>query len=67
MGETEGETGPCSDVAVVHKSLILFFVDRHGCVPSLLFVPRPNYGGGNEDNEELLQKIPCKHCHTQYL
>ena len=20
---------------------------------------RPNYGGGNEDNGELLQKIPC--------
>ena len=27
-------------------------------VPSLLFDLRPNYGGGNEDNGNLLQKIP---------
>ena len=26
-----------------------------------------NYGGGNEDNGNLLQKIPCMYCHTQYL
>ena len=25
----------------------------------------PNYGGGNEDNGHLLQKIPCMHCYTQ--
>ena len=25
----------------------------------------PNYGGGNEDNGDRLQKIPCKHCYTQ--
>ena len=30
-----------------------------GCVPSLLFVLRPNYGGGNEGNGDLLQKVPC--------
>ena len=35
------------------------------CVPSLLFDLRPNYGGGNEDNGNLLQKIPCTHCYTQ--
>ena len=29
-----------------------------GCVPSLLFDLRPNYGGGNEDNGDLLQ---CPH------
>ena len=34
---TVGETGSCSD--------------GWGCVPSLLFDLRPNYGGGNEDNE----------------
>ena len=28
----------------------------------LLFDLRPNYGGGNEDNGDLLQKVPCKHC-----
>ena len=36
-----------------------------GCVLSLLFDLRPNYGGGNEDNGDLLQKVPCRHCHTQ--
>ena len=24
-----------------------------------------NYGGGNEDNGNLLQKVPCIHCYTQ--
>ena len=32
------------------KSLIQFYVDGRGCVPSLLFDLRPNYGGDNEDN-----------------
>ena len=32
------------------KSLIQFYVDGQGCVPSLLFDLRPKYGGGNEDN-----------------
>ena len=26
---------------------------------------RPSYGGCNEDNGDLLQKVPCKHCCTQ--
>ena len=26
-----------------------------------------NYGGGNEDNGDLLQKVPCTHCCTQCL
>ena len=30
--------------------------------PPLLFDLRPNYGGGNEDNGDLLQKVPCIHC-----
>ena len=34
-------------------------------VPSLLFDLRPNYGGGNEDNGNLLQNVPCRHCYTQ--
>ena len=46
------------------KSLIQFSVEGQGCVPSLLFDLRPNYGGGNEDND-LLQKGPCRHCYTQ--
>ena len=35
---------------MISKSLIQVFVDGQGFVPSLLFVQRPNYGGGNEDN-----------------
>ena len=35
---------------MLNKSLIHFSVDGRGCVPSLLFDLRPNYGGGNEDN-----------------
>ena len=44
--------------AMLSKSLIQFSVDEWGCVPSLLFDLRPNYGGGNEDNGDLLQKVP---------
>ena len=36
--------------AMCSKSLIQVFVDGQGFVPSLLFVHRPNYSGGNEDN-----------------
>ena len=35
---------------MLNKSVIQFSVDGWGCVPSLLFDLRPNYGGGNEDN-----------------
>ena len=34
--------------AIHYKSLIEFSIDVQGCVPSLLFDLRPNYGGGNE-------------------
>ena len=53
----EGETGSCSDGSMLSKSLIQFSVDGWGCVPSLLFDLRPNYGGGNEDNGDLLRKV----------
>ena len=43
--------------AMLSKSLIQFSVDGWGCVPSLLFDLRPNYGGGNEDDGDLLQKV----------
>ena len=42
--------------AMFSKSLIQFSVDGQGCVPSLLLDLRPNYGGGNEGNGDLLQK-----------
>ena len=51
--------------ATFSKSLIQFYVDGWGSVPSLLFDLKPNCGGGNEDNEELFQKVPCMHCYTQ--
>ena len=51
--------------SMLSKSLIQFSVDGLCCVPSLLFDLRPNYGGGNEDNGDLLQKVPCMHCCTQ--
>ena len=59
LGErlTEGETVLMGE-AMLSKSLIQISVDGRGCVPSLLFDLRPNYGGGNEDNGNLLQKIP---------
>ena len=46
--------------AMLSKSLIQFSL-----FPSLLFDLRPNYGGGNEDNGNLLQKVSSTHCCTQ--
>ena len=43
--------------AMLSKSWIQLPADGWGCVPSLLFDPRPNYGGGNEDNRDLLQQV----------
>ena len=53
--------------ATLGKSLMQFSVDGRGCVPSLLFDLRPNSGGGNEENGDLLQKVPCAHCLTPCL
>ena len=44
--------------AMLSKSLIQFSVNGQGCVPALLFDLRANYGGDNEDNGDLLQKLP---------
>ena len=55
------------DSAMLSKSLIQFSVEGQGCVLSLLFDLKLNYGGGNEDNDDLLQKVPCRHCYTQCL
>ena len=38
------------------KFLIPFSVDGQDCVPSLWLDLRPNYGGDNENNSNLLQK-----------
>ena len=50
---------------MLNKSVIQFSVDGQGCVPSLLFELRPNYGGGNEHNGDLLQKAPGVYCYIQ--
>ena len=36
-----------------------------GAVFPPCYLPGPNYGRGNEDNGDLLQKIPCMYCYTQ--
>ena len=66
MGQTGGETGSVLMGGVLlSKSLIQFSVDGQGCVPSLLFDLRPNYGGGNEGNGDLLPKVPHTDCCTR--
>ena len=59
MGETEEETWSCMmGGAMLSKSLIQFSVAGWGSVPSLLFDLRPNYVGGNEDNDTAAFKAP---------
>ena len=41
--------------AMFSKSLIQFSVDQQGFVSSLLLDLRPNHGGDNEDNGNLLE------------
>ena len=36
-------------------------------LPFLGIITLPNYGGSNEDNADLLQKVPCIHSYTQWL
>ena len=50
---------------MLSNSLIQFSVDGGGPLLSLFFDLRPNYGGGNEDNGSLLQKVPRMHGRTQ--
>ena len=67
MGETDREGNWAFFLmgrAIFSKSLIQFSVDGQGSVSSLLFDLRPNYSGGNEDNGDLLPKVPCMHCYT---
>ena len=63
---TRGEPESSSDGwAMFSKSLVQFSVDGQDCGPSLLFDLRPNYGGGNEDDGGLLEKILCRNCPAQ--
>ena len=50
-----GETRSCSDgQGHAQEIFIPFFVNGLGCVPSLLFDPRPNYGGSNDNSVHKL-------------
>ena len=51
------------DGAMLSKSLIQFSIEGLCSLP--VFDLRPNYGGGNEENGDLLQKVPCRLCYTQ--
>ena len=51
--------------ALLSKPLIHFSVDGWGCVTSLLFGLRPNYGRGNDHNGNLLHRDLCTHCCIQ--
>ena len=66
MGETDREKLGLVLMggAMLSKSLTQFSVDGQSCVSSMLFDLRPNYGGGNEDNGDLLQRSPA---HTASL
>ena len=55
------------DGTMISKSLIQFSVDGWGCVPSLLFDLRPNYGRGNGSNMQPPLKGLCQNCCTDAL
>ena len=49
---------------MLSKSLIQFSLEGWGCVPSLLFDLRLNYGGGNED---MATSFKRSHAHSATL
>ena len=65
MEETDRRKLGLMGGAMLSKSLIQFSVDGQGCVLFLFFDLRPNYGWGKEDNGDVFQKVPCRHCNTQ--
>ena len=57
-----GKTGSCSvGKAMLSKSLIKISADGWGCLPSLYFDLRPNYGRYDGSKGNLLQKDLCQH------
>ena len=50
---------------MLSKASIQFSADGQGCIPSLLFGLKPNYGRGDEGNGDLLQNAKCTHCCIQ--
>ena len=61
---TERETGSCSDgrghAQQILNPIFCWWVEL--CSLSAIYLG-PNYGGGNEDNGSLLQKIPWMYCY----
>ena len=64
---TEGEIGSVlMSKAMLSKSLINFLLMGGAVVPPPPVVYLgPDYGEGNEDTGDLLQKVPCKPCFTK--
>ena len=58
-----------SSFSVLSVFLLILFMGflrwEYWSVPFLLLDLRPNYAGGNEDNVDPLQKVPCMPCYTQ--
>ena len=50
--------------AMLSKSLVQFSVDGGAVFPPR-YLPGAVYDRGNENNDDLLQKIPCMYCYTQ--
>ena len=63
---TEGETGSCSDewghAQQIFNPIFCWWAGL--CSLPVVYLG-PNYGGGNKDNGNLLQKVPYTHCYTQ--
>ena len=63
---TEGETGSYSDgrghTQYIFNPIFCWWVEL--CSFPIIYLG-PNYGGDNEDNGDLLQKVPCMHRYTQ--
>ena len=64
---TEGETGSCSDgwghAQLIFNPIFCWWVGL--CSLPALYLGW-NFGGRDEDNGDLLQKIPCLYCYTHY-
>ena len=63
-----GKTGSCSDGQGHAQKMFnpIFYWWVGLCLLPVIYLG-PNYGGGNEDNGDLLQKVPGMHYYTQCL
>ena len=61
----EGESRSCSDLQGHAQQIFNPTFCRWAGLCSLPVVWPEIFGGVNEDNKDLLQKVPCMHCHIQ--